>query len=71
MIVVANIRPLPSLFVGVGMELDEGLEFIIGLTNGRFKSIVMDVGANGKIDPGIEFEINGVTGLLIPSMKLC
>jgi hypothetical protein len=53
------------------MELDEGLEFIIGLTNGRFKSIVMDVGANGKIDPGIEFEINGVTGLLIPSMKLC
>jgi hypothetical protein len=31
----------------------------------------MDVGVDGKIDPRIEFEVNGVVGLLVPSLKLC
>ncbi len=53
------------------MEIDEGPEFIIGLINEGFESINMDVGANGGIDLGIKFEIDGVVGLLIRSMKLC
>jgi len=55
------------LFVGARVEVDEGLEFIASPTNGGFESIEMDVG----IDPRIEFEVNGVVGLLVPSMKLC
>jgi hypothetical protein len=30
----------------------------------------MDVGANGGIDPWIEFEVGGVVGLLVPLMRL-
>jgi hypothetical protein len=59
------------LFVGVQMEVNEGPEFIIGPTNGGSKYTKMDVGRDGEADPGIEFEINGVTGLLVPSMRLC
>jgi len=31
----------------------------------------MDVGTNGGTNPGIEFEVNGIAGLLIPSMRFC
>jgi len=31
----------------------------------------MDVGVNGGVDPRIKFEVNGVVGLLVQSMKLC
>jgi hypothetical protein len=31
----------------------------------------MDVRANGGVDPRIEFEVNGVVGLLVQSMRLC
>jgi hypothetical protein len=31
----------------------------------------MDVGANGGVDPRIEFEVDGVVGLLVRSMRLC
>ncbi len=55
------------LFARTRMEVDEGLEFTTSPTNGRSKSIEMDVGTN----PRIEFEVNGVVRLLIPSMKLC
>ncbi len=41
------------LFVGVGMEVDEGPEFTTSPTNGGFESIKMDVGAYGRIDPRI------------------
>jgi hypothetical protein len=41
------------LFVGVGMEVDEGHEFTTSPTNGGFESIKMDVGADGRIDPRI------------------
>jgi len=41
------------LFVGVGMEVDEGPEFTTSPTNGGFECIKMDVGAYGRIDPRI------------------
>jgi hypothetical protein len=47
------------------MEVDEGPEFIVGPTNRGFESINMDVGANGGIDPRIEFEVDGVAKLLV------
>ncbi len=53
------------------MEINEGSKFIMGPTNGRYKSIMMDVGADGKANLGIEFEVNGVARLLVPSMRLC
>ncbi len=53
------------------MEVDEGLEFTIGPSNRGFESIEMDVGVNGIIDPGIEFEVDGVVRLLVRSMRLC
>jgi hypothetical protein len=31
----------------------------------------MDVRANGGVDPRIEFEVDGVVGLLVPLIKLC
>ncbi len=55
------------LFVGARVEVNEQLEFIVGPIDGGFKSIKMDVG----VDPRIEFQVNGVARLLIPSMKLC
>jgi hypothetical protein len=59
------------LIVGVGMEVDEGPELTTGPINKGSESIEMDVGANGGVDPGIKFEIDGVVRLLVPSMKLC
>jgi hypothetical protein len=47
------------------MEVDEGPEFIVGPTNKGFESINMDVGANGRVDLGIEFEVNRVVRLLV------
>jgi hypothetical protein len=41
------------LFVGVGVEVDEGLEFTTCPTNGGFETIKMDVGANGGTNIGI------------------
>jgi hypothetical protein len=53
----------------------KGLEFTTCPTNGRSKSIEMDVGVNGRVDggtdPRIKFEVDGVVGLSITSMKLC
>jgi hypothetical protein len=59
------------LFAKAGVEVDEGPKFTIGPTNGRFESIEMDVGVDGGAYPRIEFEVDGVVGLLVPSMKLC
>jgi hypothetical protein len=56
------------LFIGVGVEVDEGFEFIANPTNGRFESIDMDVGVDGGANLGIKFEINGVARLLVPSI---
>ncbi len=53
------------------MEVDEGPELTTGPINKGSESIEMDVGANGGVDPGIKFEIDGVVRLLVPSMKLC
>jgi len=58
------------LFVGIGV-VDEGFKFIADPTNAGFEFIDMDVGADGKADPKIKFEVNGVVGLLVPSLKLC
>jgi hypothetical protein len=38
------------LFVGIGVELDEGLEVTTCQTNGRSKSIDMDVGIDGRTE---------------------
>ncbi len=51
------------LFVRIRMEVNEGPEFTTSPTNGRFDSIEMDVGANGRTYLGIEFEVEGVVGL--------
>jgi hypothetical protein len=53
------------------MEVYEGPEFMAGLINKGFESINMDVGANGRVDLGIEFEVNRVVRLLIRSMEFC
>jgi hypothetical protein len=55
------------LFAKARVEVDEQLEFTTCLTNGRFESIEMDV----EVDPRIEFQVNRVARLLVPSMKLC
>jgi hypothetical protein len=47
------------------VKIDERLKFIVGPTNRGFVSIDMDVGANGRVDPIIEFEVDGVARLLI------
>ncbi len=60
-----------SLFAKARVEVNEGLEFTTGPTNGRFESIKMDVKVDGGAYPRIEFEVDGVVGLLIPSMKFC
>jgi hypothetical protein len=60
------------LFVGAGVEVDEGPEFTISPINGGSKSVEMDVGTNGRTNHlKIEFEVDGVVGLLVPSIKLC
>jgi len=55
------------LFAKVKVEVDEQLEFTTRPTNGRSESIEMDV----RVDPRIEFQVNGVARLLVPSMRLC
>jgi hypothetical protein len=35
------------LFIIIGVEVDERLEFTTSLANGKFKSIEMDVGIDG------------------------
>ncbi len=60
-----------SLFARTRMEVNEGLEFTTGPINGRSESIKMDVRVDGGTYPRIEFEVDGVVGLLIPSMKFC
>jgi len=60
-----------SLFARARVEVNEGPEFTIGPTNGRSKSIKMNVRVDGRAYPRIKFEINGVIGLLIPSMRFC
>jgi hypothetical protein len=57
------------LFVGARVEVDEGLESTTNPTNGRYVSIDMDVGIDGRAYLGIKFEVNRVVGLLIP--RLC
>jgi hypothetical protein len=53
------------------VEVDEGPKFTTCPTNGRSKSTKMDVRVNGETYLGIKFEVNGVVGLLVPSMRLC
>ncbi len=40
------------------MEVDEVPEFTTSPINGGSESINMDVGANGGVDPRIEFEVD-------------
>jgi hypothetical protein len=49
------------LFVGV--EVNERLEFATSPCDERYKSIEMDVRVDAKVD--------GLVGLLIPSIKFC
>jgi hypothetical protein len=46
------------LFIRAGMEVDEVPEFTTSPINGGSESINMDVGANGGVDPRIEFEVD-------------
>ncbi len=49
-----------------GVEVDEGLEFITSLVNGRSEFIDMDVGVDGGANPRINLEVDEVVGLLVP-----
>jgi hypothetical protein len=60
-----------SLFARARVEVNEGPEFTIGPSNGRSKSIEVNIKVDGGAYPRIKFEINGVIGLLIPSMRFC
>jgi hypothetical protein len=59
------------LFVGARVGVDEGPKFTTRPTNGGYESIEIDVRADGGTNLGIKFEVDGVTGLLVPSMRLC
>jgi len=44
------------LFVGAKVEVNEGLEFTTNPTNGRYESIEMDVGVDGRTYLGINLK---------------